>query len=84
MKLVKDIIQGAGYLEGYGNHPGTATMFMTIAITGLAGAGGGIRGFVGGAVLGALALIPVWCSGCISRARSYQRDGIRMFESLKD
>ena len=83
MKLLKDIIQGAGYLEGYGHHPGNETMLFLIALCGLGGANGGMWGFLGGMVVGAIAIIPFWCVGCVSRARAYQRSGIRMFNSLK-
>lgn len=84
MKLIKEIIQGAGYLEGFGHHPGTQITLFSIAICGLSGVAGGLRGMISGAIIGALSVIPVWCIGCVTRARAYQREGVRMFESLRD
>jgi len=84
MKLLKDIVQGAGYLEGYGHHPGTETMLFLIALCGLSGANGGIWGFIGGMIIGAIAIIPFWGVGCVSRARSYQRSVERTFNIMKD
>lgn len=85
MKLLKDIIQGAGYLEGYGHHPGNETIVFLIVLCGLSGIQkGGITGFIIGGILGAVAFLPAWCAGSVSRARAYQRSGVRMFNSLKD
>lgn len=74
MKLIKDIIQGAGYLEGYGKHPGTDMLLVFILMGGLAGAGkGGWPGFFGGALVMILFMGPLWIIGCVGRARDYQR-----------
>lgn len=83
MKLFKDIIQGAGYLEGYGHHPGNATMLFIIGFNGIICSRWTVWGFIGGIVISTIALLPFWCVGCVSRARAYQRSGIRMFNSLK-
>jgi len=83
MKLLKDIVQGAGYLEGYGHHPGNATMLFIIGANGVICSRWTVWGFLGGIVISAIALLPFWCVGCVSRARAYQRSGIRMFNSLK-
>ena len=73
MKLLRDIIQGAGYLEDYGHHPGTDIMIVFILMGGLAGAArGGLWGFIGGCALLAVFFVPLWCVGCVNRARSYQ------------
>jgi hypothetical protein len=75
MKLVKNMIQGAGYLEGYGEHPGTLLLLGFILMGGLAGArNGGLRGFLLGAAFVALFTVPVWLVGCVSRARAYQKN----------
>lgn len=73
MKLLRDIVQGAGYLEGYGDHPGTDLLLVFILMSGLAGAQrGGLVGFLGGAAIMALVMVPIWCIGCVGRARDYQ------------
>ena len=73
MKIFKDILQGAGDLPGYGPHPGTGIMFVFLLMGGLAGVDrGGWVGFLGGAAFAALFVVPLWCVGCVDRARSYQ------------
>lgn len=72
--LYRRIIMGAGYLEGYGEHPGTALVAMLILMTALAGSSsGGIAGFVGGAVIATLFYGPMWICGCIGRANAALR-----------
>jgi hypothetical protein len=74
MKLLKDIRQGAGYLEGFGDHPGTAVLVGFTLMGGVAGiANGGLYGFIGGALIAFCGLGPVWMAGCVGRARDYQR-----------
>ena len=74
MKLIREIIQGAGDLEGYGKHPGTILLFGFTLMGGIAGiAKGGIWGFIGGSLIMFFFMFPVWCVGCIGRARDYQR-----------
>lgn len=74
MKLLKDIIQGAGYLEGYGNHPGTDMLLIFTLMGALAGAPrGGWTGALGGALAMIVFMGPLWCMGCVGRARDYQR-----------
>jgi hypothetical protein len=82
IKLFKDIWRGAGYLEGYGHHPGTGIMLAMILLCGLAGSSGGWRGFLGGSVLGAIGLSIPWIIGCRARARAYDRDVERTVEIL--
>lgn len=85
MKLLKDIIRGAGYLEGYGHHPGNATIVFLIVLCGLSGIEkGGSTGFIIGGILGAMAFLPAWCAGSVSRARAYQRSVERTFKILKE
>ena len=66
-KLFNDIRRGAGYLPGYGSHPGTPMMIGLIAIGAIAG---GWFGF-GASVL---FYVPMWAYGCVERARDYDRD----------
>jgi len=73
MKIFKDILQGATDLPGYGPHPGTGIMLVLLFMGGIAGSGGGWTGFFGGAAFMALFVVPMWCVGCIDRARGYQR-----------
>lgn len=74
MKLLKDIIQGAGYLEGYGDHPGTPLMVGFMIIGAAAGAEcGGWYGLLGGVALMFCTVGAAWMAGCVGRAREYQR-----------
>ena len=73
MKLLRDIVQGAGYLEGFGNHPGTDVLVILVAIGALAGIKGGAFGALVGAVVMLSFIGPLWCIGCIGRAREYQQ-----------
>ena len=74
MKLLKDIRQGAGYLEGYGDHPGTAYLIAFTIAGALAGAErAGWSGFFGCGLVAFLLIGPIWAAGCVGRARDYQR-----------
>ncbi len=73
MKIVKDIIQGAQDLPGYGPHPGTGIMIVLIIAGGLAGADRGLWGSLFGAAFMSLVVVPAWLAGCVGRAREYQR-----------
>jgi hypothetical protein len=71
--MFREIIQGAGYLEDYGNHPGNGIMLGFIVIGAI---GGGVHGLAGAFIGGLLMTItigPMWIVGCISRARAYKR-----------
>ena len=83
MKLLRDIISGAGYLEGYGDHPGTLPLFVFIILSGLAGIDGGIMVALGCMGVMTVLLCPVWMVGCVSRARDYQRDQEQVARKLK-
>lgn len=75
MKVIRDIIQGAGYLEGYGDHPGTPMLIIFILMGGIAGIEkGGLFGFIAGSLVMALIMGTFWVVGCVDRARDYQRD----------
>lgn len=84
MKLFKRIWRGAGYLEGYGHHPGWATLGIFVLAAGLAGIRqGGLDGFVGGCVIGLVSLAPFFMMGCYSRAVDYEQDVERTFKILQ-
>lgn len=65
-KLFKDFVRGAGYLPGYGEHPGTLLMLGLIAIGAYVGSWVGFAGSI-------LFYVPIWAYGCIERARDYDR-----------
>ena len=73
MKLIKDIIQGAKDLPGFGPHPGTGIMIALVIAGGLAGLERGLGGFLFGAAFMSLWIVPMWMAGCVGRARDYQR-----------
>ena len=83
MNIIKKIYRGAGYLEGFGNHPGTGFMLLYIVVAGIVGAGSGsLWGFIGGSIMGALPIIPMWMYGCVSRYDAYERCQQRTFDIL--
>lgn len=74
MNLIRDVVQGAGYLEGYGDHPGTPIMLGFILAGGVVGLErGGVYGFLAGAFAMVVGVGPFWMMGCVDRARGYQR-----------
>ena len=74
MKLLKDIRQGAGYLEGFGDHPGTGFMVVSVIAGGVLGArDAGWYGLLGGVALMFCTVGAAWMAGCVGRAREYQR-----------
>jgi len=83
-KTIRRIIAGAGYLEGYGDHPGTGVVAVSILACGLAGAQrGSWAGFFGGMAFGFIAIMPFFAIGCIDRAKAYERDVEKTFNILK-
>jgi hypothetical protein len=84
MKWLKRIVKGAGYLEGYGHHPGWPVLGIFILAAGLAGIRqGGFDGFAGGCVIGLVCLAPFFMIGCWSRAVDYEQDVERTFKILQ-
>lgn len=84
MKFLKRVWMGAGYLEGYGEHPGTLIVFAMLLACGLAGVQkGGLAGFIGGAVFGAICVLPFYIIGCVDRAKSYEADMEATMNRLK-
>jgi hypothetical protein len=75
---------GAGYLEGYGHHPGTLVLLIYIVAAGLSGVQrGGWDGFIGGCAVGLICLGPFYLIGCYSRAKDYEEDMEKTFEILQ-
>lgn len=74
VSLYRRFIMGAGYLEEYGDHPGTEMCLVLCLMTGFAGASaGGWIGFISGFVFGVLSYGLIWACGCVGRANSYIR-----------
>lgn len=85
MKLLRHIIRGAGYLEGYGNHPGTPLLFIFTVAGGLAGIEkGGLTGFIGGCIIAFVTTLPLYIIGCIDRSKGADRDQQRLLKTIKD
>lgn len=74
MEILRKIRRGAGYLPGYGEHPGTPLLIMMVLMGILAGAGrGSIRAALGGGAVMLVVFGPLWCMGCVGRANAYDR-----------
>lgn len=85
MKFFRQIIRGASDLPGVGPHPGNDMLVIMILVCGLAGAEkGGWSGFFGGAVIGAMFILPLWIHGCISRANICDREQERLLKKIKN
>ena len=85
MRWLKQAIRGAGYLEGYGNHPGVDVVVVMILVCGLAGAQrGSWAGFFGGLAFGFVAIMPFFIAGCISRANACDQAQARLLKTIKD
>lgn len=84
LKLFRHIRRGAGYLEGYGDHPGTGTMLFMLLMCGLAGAQrGSWSGFFGGMFFGAICILPFYIIGCVDRSKAADRDQKRLMKLIK-
>ena len=84
MRWIKQIYRGAGYLEGYGNHPGVDVTVIMILVCGLAGIEkGGFMGFLGGMIFGAVLILPFFCIGCVSRANACDEEQQRLLNKIK-
>jgi hypothetical protein len=71
--ILKQVRKGAGYLQGYGDHPGTPLLVLMTCGGALAGMNQGFRGIILGAVVMFIPFGFIWCIGCISRASDYDR-----------
>ena len=85
MRWIKQTWRGAGYLEGYGDHPGRDMVAVMILVCGLAGAQrGSWAGFFGGMVFGFIAIMPFFIAGCISRANACDQEQARLLKTIKN
>lgn len=73
VSLLRRIRMGAGYLPGYGQHPGTSAVVLLTLLTGAAGSHAGWMGFIGGCTIGGSVYGPLWLYGCVGRANAYLR-----------
>jgi len=63
-------MRGCKTLPHVGEHPGTAWVLLMILACGLAGIErGGAKGFIGGALIGALFMLPLYLYGAYDRAK---------------
>lgn len=83
LKFFRHVRRGSGYLEGYGEHPGTLYLFAFILMGGLAGARGGIWGFLGGAVVMAVFMLPMYIYGCVERSKGADRKQEQLMKLIK-
>ena len=85
MRFFKQIWRGAGYLEGFGHHPGIETLAMILFLCGIAGAQkGGMTGFFGGMGIGAIFILPFFITGCISRANACDEAQRQLLNKIKN
>ncbi len=85
MRFIKQAIRGAGYLEGFGNHPGVDIVVVMILVCGLAGAQrGSWAGFFGGLIFGFVTIMPFFIIGCISRAEACERQQAQLLRKIKN
>ena len=84
MNIFRHIIRGAGYLEGYGTHPGTEVVCIFILVGGLAGIEkGGLFGFIGGCIFASIFFLPLYIVGCIDRSKECDRAQKRLLAQIK-
>ena len=85
MKFIRQVIRGAGYLEGYGDHPGKDAVVITLLVCGLAGVEkGGLTGFLGGMAIGAIFVLPLFVIGCIDRANGCDKQQAQLLDKIKN
>jgi hypothetical protein len=73
-------VRGCGYVEGYGEHPGTIALLAFALMGAAAGARTGWRGAVFGAVAMLAVFGPMYLSGAYERSRDSERDAQRRSE----
>lgn len=74
IRSLRHVIRGCGFVPGYGNHPGTATLGLFVAMGGGVGASRGDLGIaLGGALLMLVVFGPMYLYGAYDRSRSAER-----------
>ena len=85
MNIFRKIWRGAGYLEGYGHHPGWASLVFYAIAGGAAGIEkGGLIGFVGGFLFCGFFFSLFFMWGCIDRANLCDEDQKRLLNKIKN
>lgn len=75
MHFIKQVIRGAGYLKGYGEHPGNFILVIFLIVAAFIGGGFlGTSGAIFGFCLMALFIVPVYCFGAYMRAEEYDKN----------
>ncbi len=75
-RLVLWTLQGCGYLEGYGHHPGTGFMVILLLSGAAAGSDGGWIGSLIGMAAMACTFGVLYLSGAYSRAKAFHSENI--------
>lgn len=84
-KFIRHVYRGAGYLEGYGHHPGTSMLLIITLMGGLAGADkGGLNGFLGGCAIAFIFTLPLYIGGCVARSKGCDEQQARLLKKIKD
>ena len=85
MRWLKQAVRGAGYLEGYGHHPGWAILIAITLAGGVAGIDkGGLVGFFGGMLFAAVFTLPLFIVGCIGRANDCDKSQAKLLNTIKN
>lgn len=83
-KLFRHIYRGAGYLEGYGHHPGTGIFLLFTVVMGLSVADRGFTAFLIGSAFGFITMFPLYAMGCIDRSKDSDRAQARLMRTIKE
>lgn len=68
-RAIRQMIRGCGELPYVGEHPGTEVLFIFLLMGALAGAKGGWFGVLGGFLIMALFMVPMYLWGAYDRAQ---------------
>lgn len=83
-KLFRHIYRGAGYLEGYGYHPGNLILVLFSLIIGLSVIDKGFGAFLLGSAAGLVTMLPLYIMGCIDRSKDSDRAQSRLLRKIKE
>ena len=84
MKWLHHTVRGCGYVDGYGDHPGTIVLLAFVLMGAAAGAQAGWRGAVFGAVAMLVVFGPMYLWGAYERSRESERDAQRRSEGAPE